>query len=74
MRLTAPRPGPPGMMCTCCGAPVAVGMAKSRASVGATLASWIGNPILNPATIVFTAACVAVLGLLAGGAAAVLHL
>jgi uncharacterized membrane protein YraQ (UPF0718 family) len=43
----------PGMMCTCCGAPVAVGLARSRASVGATLAFWIGNPILNPATIIF---------------------
>lgn len=44
----------PSMMCTCCGAPVAVGLAKGRASIGATLAYWIGNPILNPATLVFT--------------------
>ncbi len=43
----------PAMMCTCCSAPVAVGMAKSRASVGATLAFWLGNPLLNPATIIF---------------------
>ncbi len=43
----------PAMMCTCCSAPVAVGLAKSRASVGATLAFWLGNPLLNPATIVF---------------------
>jgi uncharacterized protein len=43
----------PGMMCTCCAAPVAVGMRKRFASVGAALAFWIGNPILNPATIIF---------------------
>lgn len=43
----------PGMMCTCCGAPVAVGLRKQQASVGAGLAFWMGNPVLNPATIVF---------------------
>lgn len=43
----------PSMMCTCCAAPVAVGLARSRVSVGATLAYWLGNPILNPATMVF---------------------
>ncbi|WP_047981860.1 permease [Ornithinibacillus contaminans] len=43
----------PGMMCTCCAAPVAVGMRKKKASVGATLAFWLGNPALNPATLVF---------------------
>lgn len=30
-----------------------VGLAKSRASVGAALAYWFGNTMLNPATIVF---------------------
>jgi len=44
----------PSMMCTCCAAPVAVGLGKSRASTGATVAYWLGNPILNPATMVFT--------------------
>lgn len=43
----------PGMMCTCCAAPVAAGMRKSSASVGGTLAFWIGNPVLNPATLIF---------------------
>ncbi|WP_034943728.1 permease [Erwinia oleae] len=43
----------PGMMCTCCAAPVAAGMRKSSASVGGTLAFWLGNPLLNPATLIF---------------------
>lgn len=43
----------PGMMCTCCGAPVVVGLRKQQASVGAGLAFWMGNPVLNPATILF---------------------
>ncbi|WP_158782103.1 permease [Pantoea sp. BAV 3049] len=43
----------PGMMCTCCAAPVAAGMRKSSATVGATLAFWLGNPVLNPATLIF---------------------
>jgi uncharacterized membrane protein YraQ (UPF0718 family) len=32
---------------------VALGLRKSGCSVGATLAYWLGNPILNPATMVF---------------------
>jgi uncharacterized membrane protein YraQ (UPF0718 family) len=43
----------PGMMCTCCAAPVVVGLRKSQASVGASLAFWLGNTVLNPATLVF---------------------
>jgi uncharacterized membrane protein YraQ (UPF0718 family) len=43
----------PAMMCTCCAAPIAVGMRKKNASVGAALAFWLGNPALNPATLVF---------------------
>jgi uncharacterized protein len=43
----------PGMMCTCCAAPLAVGMRKKNASVGASLAFWLGNPTLNPATLIF---------------------
>ncbi|CAM3181014.1 permease [Filibacter tadaridae] len=43
----------PGMMCTCCAAPVAVGMRKKNVSVGASLAFWLGNPTLNPATLIF---------------------
>lgn len=45
----------PGMMCTCCAAPIAVGLRRRNASVGAALAFWIGNPLLNPATLVFMA-------------------
>jgi uncharacterized membrane protein YraQ (UPF0718 family) len=68
----------PAMMCTCCAAPVAVGLARSRASTGATLAFWLGNPLLNPATLVFmgfvlgwrwTALRVAVAALVVFGAA-----
>ncbi|MBB6729466.1 permease [Cohnella zeiphila] len=43
----------PGMMCTCCAAPIAVGLRKKNVSVGASLAFWIGNPTLNPATLIF---------------------
>ncbi|WP_142502738.1 permease [Klebsiella sp. 2680] len=43
----------PGMMCTCCAAPVAVGMRKQQVSMGGALAFWMGNPLLNPATLVF---------------------
>ncbi|MGF7047258.1 uncharacterized membrane protein YraQ (UPF0718 family) [Paenibacillus sp. DS2015] len=43
----------PGMMCTCCAAPIAVGLRKRNVSVGASLAFWLGNPVLNPATLIF---------------------
>ena len=43
----------PGMMCTCCAAPIAIGLRKKNVSVGASLAFWIGNPTLNPATLIF---------------------
>lgn len=43
----------PGMMCSCCAAPVAVSMRRQQVSVGAALAFWIANPVLNPATLVF---------------------
>jgi uncharacterized membrane protein YraQ (UPF0718 family) len=43
----------PGMMCTCCAAPMAVGLRKKNVSVGASLAFWLGNPTLNPATLIF---------------------
>ncbi|NGZ75188.1 permease [Saccharibacillus alkalitolerans] len=45
--------GLPGMMCSCCAAPIAVGLRKKQASVGASLAFWMGNPTLNPATLIF---------------------
>ncbi|MDA8443333.1 MAG: permease [Peptococcaceae bacterium] len=43
----------PSMMCTCCAAPVTVGLRKQQASVGSSLAFWLANPVLNPATIIF---------------------
>jgi uncharacterized membrane protein YraQ (UPF0718 family) len=43
----------PSMMCTCCAAPVVVGLRARQASPGAAIAFWLGNTILNPATLVF---------------------
>ncbi len=43
----------PGMMCTCCAAPVVAGLRARCAAPGAAIAFWIGNPMLNPATLVF---------------------
>ncbi len=44
----------PGMMCTCCAAPVVVGLRERQASPGGAIAFWLGNTVLNPATLVFT--------------------
>jgi len=43
------------MMCTCCTAPVAVGLRRSGAPLAPTVAYWVGNPMLNPAVLVFLA-------------------
>ncbi|WP_118183660.1 permease [Paraburkholderia phosphatilytica] len=43
----------PGMMCTCCAAPVVVGLRQSKAAPGAAVAFWLGNSVLNPATLIF---------------------
>jgi uncharacterized protein len=43
----------PGMMCTCCAAPVVVGLRRQQATAGAAIAFWLGNSVLNPATLVF---------------------
>ncbi|WP_345505529.1 permease [Terrabacter aeriphilus] len=45
----------PSMMCTCCTAPVAIGLRRKGAPIGATVAYWLGNPLLNPAVLVFLA-------------------
>ena len=45
----------PSMMCTCCSAPLVVSMRRQHASLPASLTYWLGNPLLNPATIVFAA-------------------
>lgn len=43
----------PGMMCTCCAAPVVAGLRACRAAPGAAISFWLGNSLLNPATLVF---------------------
>jgi len=43
----------PSMMCTCCAAPVVIGLRRRRASAAASTAFWLGNTVLNPATLVF---------------------
>jgi uncharacterized membrane protein YraQ (UPF0718 family) len=45
----------PSMMCTCCSAPVAVALRRCGAPTAAVLAYWMGNPLLNPAVLVFLA-------------------
>ena len=43
----------PGMMCTCCAAPVVAGLRKCQAAPGSAVAFWLGNTVLNPATLIF---------------------
>ncbi|MGH7080398.1 MAG: permease [Acetobacteraceae bacterium] len=43
----------PSMMCTCCAAPVAVGLIECEAGAAAAIIYWLANPVLNPATLVF---------------------
>ena len=43
----------PGMMCTCCAAPVVIGLRRANASAAAATAFWLGNTVLNPATLIF---------------------
>ncbi|HET8529339.1 MAG TPA: permease [Gaiellaceae bacterium] len=45
----------PSLMCTCCTAPVAASLRRTGASTSATLAYWLGNPVLNPAVLAFLA-------------------
>ncbi|WP_118914734.1 permease [Mycobacterium shigaense] len=45
--------GMPSMMCTCCAAPVAVTLRRNGVSPAAAVAYWLGNPLLNPAVLVF---------------------
>ena len=45
----------PSLMCTCCTAPVAATLRRSGAPTSATLAYWLGNPVLNPAVLAFLA-------------------
>ncbi|MBO0875241.1 MAG: permease [Pseudonocardia sp.] len=43
----------PSMMCTCCTAPVAVTLRRRGVSTASVVAYWLGNPLLNPAVLVF---------------------
>ncbi len=45
--------GMPSMMCTCCAAPVAVTLRRNGVTASAAVAYWLGNPLLNPAVLVF---------------------
>lgn len=45
--------GLPSLMCTCCTAPLAVSLRQRGATVTASLAYWVANPLLNPAVLVF---------------------
>ncbi|RZT87258.1 hypothetical protein EV383_4168 [Pseudonocardia sediminis] len=45
----------PSMMCTCCTAPVAVTLRRQGVPTSAVVAYWLGNPLLNPAVLVFLA-------------------
>jgi hypothetical protein len=45
----------PSLMCTCCAAPVAATLRRDGVSTAAALAYWLGNPLLNPAVLVFLA-------------------
>ena len=45
----------PSMMCSCCTAPVAASLRRSGVPTASALAYWVGNPVLNPAVIVFMA-------------------
>jgi len=53
----------PGMMCTCCAAPVVVGLRRQAASAGGAIAFWLGNSVLNPATLVFMGFVLQIVGL-----------
>ena len=43
----------PSMMCTCCTAPITVSMRRAGVPLPAAVAYWLGNPLLNPAVLVF---------------------
>jgi len=45
----------PCMMCTCCSAPIAATLRRRGVPTSSVLGYWIGNPILNPAVLVFLA-------------------
>ena len=52
-RLSGALASTPSMMCACCSAPVAVSLRRGGVSTSAVIAYWLGNPLLNPAVLVF---------------------
>lgn len=74
----------PSMMCTCCASPVAVSLRRSGVPLPSVVAYWLGNPVLNPAVLVFlllvgpwewaATRLVVGVGLVLGAAAATAHL
>ena len=48
----------PTLMCSCCAAPMALGLRRARVALTPAVAFWLGNPALNPVVLVF---CLAVL-------------
>ncbi len=43
----------PSMMCACCAAPATVTLRRAGVNPAAAVAYWLGNPLLNPAVVVF---------------------
>lgn len=54
-RGTAAAASLPGMMCTCCTAPIVRSLRRSGVTPANASAFWLGNPVLNPAVIAFLA-------------------
>jgi uncharacterized protein len=54
-RGTAAAASLPGMMCTCCSAPIVRSLRRSGVTPANAAAYWLGNPVLNPAVIAFLA-------------------
>lgn len=48
----------PTLMCSCCAAPLTLGLRRARVALTTAVAFWLGNPALNPVVLVF---CLAVL-------------
>jgi uncharacterized membrane protein YraQ (UPF0718 family) len=43
----------PFMMCTCCTAPITNALRRRGVPASSAIAFWLGNPVLNPAVLVF---------------------
>ena len=54
-RVAAATASLPGMMCTCCSAPIVRSLRRCGVSPANAVAYWLGNPVLNPAVIAFLA-------------------